>query len=83
MLRFILTFFFVLAGLVLGGILGFYGLFGIVWLLSLGLEDQTGLGWTWVLAFVTVPVGSLFGSFLGYKLNEWIRERYNLIGSPE
>ena len=44
---------------------GFYGLIGFVWLIAQGVEDQTGLGWVWVLLFITVPAGSVLGGVLG------------------
>jgi hypothetical protein len=66
MIIFLLKVLFIAIGISLGAIFGFYGLFGVIWLVGQTVEDQTGLGWTWVLSFISVPLGALLGGFAGY-----------------
>ncbi|AYN67384.1 hypothetical protein D1013_08400 [Euzebyella marina] len=66
----------IFVGVILGGILGFYGLFWICQYLD-GQEAEraaSGGGYVavgWIFLFVTIPFGSLIGGitgFFGYKI---------------
>lgn len=55
------------AGMVLGAIAAFFALFAGTYLVSLFIDDQTALGWVWVLYILGVPAGALAGLPLGYE----------------
>jgi len=55
------------SGMVLGAIAAFFTLFAGTYLVSLFIEDQTALGWVWVLYILCVPAGALVGLPLGYE----------------
>ncbi|GBL03707.1 hypothetical protein [Glaciecola sp. KUL10] len=59
--------------------IGLYGLFFIVQIIALGVEDQTKFGWTWILVFITVPVGVLVGGVLGYFMSIKLQENFNSV----
>ncbi|WP_421131821.1 hypothetical protein [Alteromonas sp. A079] len=54
-------------GMILGAIAAFFVLFVGTYLVSLFIEDQTALGWVWVLYILCVPAGALAGLPLGYE----------------
>jgi hypothetical protein len=58
-----------LVGVGLGGLIGFWGLFVVSWMLAQVVEDQTSLGWLWVLALITTPLGAIVGGVYGFRLH--------------
>ena len=75
----LLTVVLIALGVFFGGAIGLYGLFFIVQIIALGVEDQTKFGWTWILVFITVPVGVLVGGVLGYFMSIKLQENFNSV----
>lgn len=53
-------------GFVCGAVLAFVLLFAGLFLISLFIEDQTALGWVWILYLLAVPFGAVLGGVLGF-----------------
>lgn len=58
-----------LIGIGLGGLIGFWGLFVVSWMLAQIVEDQTSLGWLWVFSLITTPLGAIVGGVFGFRLH--------------
>jgi hypothetical protein len=55
-----------LIGFCLGGLVAFGLLFGGFYIASLVIQDQSSLGWVWILYLLVVPFGAILGLVLGY-----------------
>lgn len=53
-------------GFCLGGLVAFGLLFGCLYIASLFIQDQSALGWAWILYLLAVPFGAIMGLVLGY-----------------
>ena len=70
----LLSLVFVIIGLALGGIAGAAGLFFVLYLVELMIEDKTTLGWIWFLYLLVVPVAALLGSIVSVSYSKkWMQ----------